>query len=77
MPSDSAWPLRKTAIFTPSTPPISYAFTYRLIEKIKKVSLFYFFVLQLAKEEIIKTTERTVPTKIAGNIWTADSLKNL
>ena len=54
-----------------------YAFTYRLIEKIKKVSLFYFFVLQLAKEEIIKTTEKTVPTMIAGNIWSADSLKNL
>ena len=49
----------------------------RLLEKISKVSLFYFFVLQLAKEAIIKTTERTVPTIIAGNIWSADSLKNL
>ena len=54
-----------------------YFFTYKKKKKIKKVSLFYFLVLQLAKEEIIKTTERTVPTKIAGNIWTADSLKNL
>jgi hypothetical protein len=45
--------------------------------KINKVSLFYFFVLQLATEAIIKTTERAVPTIIAGNIWSADSLKNL
>jgi hypothetical protein len=37
----------------------------------------YFFVLQLAIEEIINTTERTVPTIIAGNIWSADSSKNL
>ncbi len=41
------------------------------------MSLFYFVVLQLAKEEIIKTTERTVPTIIAGNIWPADPVKIL
>jgi hypothetical protein len=47
------------------------------LEKIDKVSLFYLFVLQLAIEEIINNTERTVPTIIAGNIWAADALKNL
>jgi len=72
-----ARPLTKTTSYFLSASAGCYAFKYRLLEKINKVTLFYFFVLQLAKEEIIKTTERTVPTIIAGNIWPADSLKNL
>ena len=48
-----------------------------IIRRICEVSLFYFVFLQLATELIIKATERTVPTIIAGNIWPADPAKIL
>ena len=52
-----------------------YATTYRLIENFIKYPYFTLFFLQLAIELIIKDTEMTVPTIIAGNIWLADPAK--